>query len=186
MRKKQIQLYKEKSTSPIELRDTAILEIGLKMGFRGKDIISLKLSDIDWKTHTIRFVQSKTCVEIWLPMSVSVGNAIYRYLRNGRPFVMDDPHVFLKARAPFGSIGTSVCRHAMERVLPDRNIQGSKFHVTRRTFATDLLKKKTKISVIADALGHSDIGTVHKYLSLDEERMRLCPLPLTELGLMPG
>lgn len=182
--KKRIQRHKEKSILPLELRDSAIIEIGLKMGFRGHDIINLKLSDIDWKSHTIRFIQSKTSVEICLPMSNSVGNAIYRYMKEGRPIVMDDPHVFLKTRAPFGPIGPSVCRHAMERILPERNIPGSKFHVTRRTFATDLLKKGTKTSMIADALGHSDIGTIHKYLSLDEERMRLCSLSLTELGLM--
>jgi site-specific recombinase XerD len=129
-------------------------------------------------------IQSKTRVEIWLPMSISVGNAIYRYIKEGRPSVIDDSHVFLKARAPYGLISPAVCRHAMERVLPERNILGSKFHVTRRTFATDLLKKGTKTSMIADALGHSNIGTIHKYLSLDEERMRLCSLSLTEIGLM--
>lgn len=184
--KEQIRSYKEKSTSPLELRDAAILEIGLKMGFRGKDIVNLKLSDIDWKSRTIRLVQSKTGIGIWLPMSNSVGNAIYRYLKDGRPSVTDDPHVFLKARAPFCPVGSSVCRHAMERALPERNVPGSKFHAVRRTFATDLLKKGAEVSLIADALGHSSIGTVHKYLSLDEERMRFCPLSLTEAGLAVG
>ena len=182
--KEQIQSHKEKSRLPLELRDAAIIEIGLKMGFRGKDIINLKLSDIDWKSRTIRLIQSKTGVEVWLPMSNSVGNAIYRYLKEGRPSVMDDPHVFLKTRAPFGPVSPAVCRHALERVLPERDIPGSKFHVTRRTFATDLLKKGIKTSMIADALGHSDTGTVHKYLSLDEEMMRLCPLSLMESGVM--
>lgn len=184
--KEQIWLYKEKSKSPLELRDAAIFEIGLKMGFRGKDIVNLKLSDIDWKSRTIRLVQSKTDVGIWLPMSNSVGNAIYRYLKDGRPSVMDDPHVFLKTRAPFGPVGPSVCRHAMERILPSRNVPGSKFHTVRRTFATDLLKKGAETSLIADALGHSGTGTVHKYLSLDEERMRLCPLSLMEAGIIVG
>lgn len=182
--KNRIQLHKEKSTLPLELRDAAIIEIGMKMGFRGQDIVNLKLSDVNWKSRTIRLIQSKTSVEIWLPMSNSVGNAIYHYLKEGRPSVMDNPHVFLKARAPFGPIGPSVCRHAMDRVLPERNVPGSKFHVTRRTFATDLLKKGTKTSMIADALGHSNISTIHKYLSLDEERMRLCSLSLTDSGLM--
>lgn len=182
--KKQIQFHKEKSSLPLELRDAAIVELGLKMGLRGKDVINLKLSDIDWKNHTIRLIQSKTAVEVRLPMSNSVGNAIYRYLKEGRPSVMEVSHVFLKTRAPFGPVSSSVCRHAMERVLPGRDIPGSKFHATRRTFATDLLKRGTNTSMIADALGHSDIGTVHKYLSLDEERMRLCPLSLTEVGLM--
>ena len=184
--KKQILIYKEKSASPLQLRDAAIMELGLKIGFRGKDITNLKLSDIDWKSHTIRLTQSKTGVGVWLPMGNSVGNAIYRYLKEGRPSVMDVSNVFLKTRAPFGPVSSAVCRHTVDRILPGRDVPGSKFHATRRTFATNLLKRGTKTSMIADALGHSDIGTAHKYLSLDEERMRLCPLSLTELGLMPN
>ncbi len=35
----------------------------------------------------------------------------------------------------------------------------------------------------AEMLGHSDTKSVHKYTSLDTERMRLCPLSLSETGL---
>ena len=43
--------------------------------------------------------------------------------------------------------------------------------------------EESKIELISDSLGHSTDGTVHKYLSLDEERMRLCPLSLAETGI---
>ena len=35
----------------------------------------------------------------------------------------------------------------------------------------------------AEMLGHSDTSSVHKYTQLDAERMRLCPLSLSETGL---
>lgn len=182
--KEEIRYHKENSVSALDLRDAAILELGTKMGFRGVDIVNLKLSDIDWKSRSIRLIQEKTGVENWLPMSVSVGNAIYRYLKDGRPPVKNEPYVFLKSRAPYNRVRPLVCADALERILPERNVPGSKFHVTRKTFATDLLKNGTPVSVIADALGHSDMTAVHKYLSLDEERMRLCPLSLSDLGLL--
>ena len=179
----QVQRHKEEGRSPLELRDAAIIELGLKMGFRGIDIVNLRFSDIDWKSRTIRLIQSKTSKEIWLPMDVSVGNAIYRYIKEGRPSVVELPYVFLKTRAPYGPVSVTACQRSIERVLPERDIPGSKFHATRRTYATGLLKKGVKTSLIADALGHSDIGTVHKYLLLDETRMRMCPLSLEEVGL---
>ena len=41
----------------------------------------------------------------------------------------------------------------------------------------------TKLELISDSLGHSTNGTVHKYLSLDEERMRFCALSLEDTGI---
>lgn len=182
--KKQIQLYKQKSQSPLELRDVAICEIGLKMGLRSIDIVNLKLSDIDWKSHTICFMQAKTKVEIKLPMSNSVGNAIYKYIKYGRPSVVKSPNIFLKTRAPYGPVGPAVCRQAMARIIFKESVRGYKFHTLRRTFASDLLKNGAKTSIIADALGHSNMDTVHRYLHTDEEKMRLCPLSLNETNLL--
>lgn len=179
--KEKLRQYKESATTPLALRDAAVIELGLRMGFRGCDIAGLHFSNIDWKNRTICLNQQKTSVGIRLPMPNSVGNAIYRYLKDGRPSHTEDTHVFLKVRAPYGPICSNECRHALGRALPGTN--GTKFHKTRRTFATALLQGGVKASSIADSLGHSSIASVHKYLALNEERMRLCPLSFEEMGL---
>ncbi len=179
--KEKLRQYKESAATPLALRDVAVIELGLRMGFRGCDIAELHFSNIDWKNRTICLNQQKTSVGIRLPMPNSVGNAIYRYLKDGRPSHTEDTHVFLKVRAPYGPICSDECRHALGRALPGTN--GTKFHKTRRTFATALLQGGVKTSSIADSLGHSSIASVHKYLALDEERMRLCPLSFEEMGL---
>lgn len=46
-----------------------------------------------------------------------------------------------------------------------------------------LMMGNAKVELISDSLGHSTDSTVHKYLSLDDERMRLCPLSLEETGI---
>ena len=79
------------------------------------------------------------------------------------------------------SIKRSVCYDTLHRILPDRNVHGSGFHVTRKTFSTNRLKSGVKPSLIADVLGHADMSTLTPYLSLDTERMSLCPLSLSEL-----
>ena len=53
----------------------------------------------------------------------------------------------------------------------------------RKTFSTDMLRGGADPSSIADALGHSTNDTVSKYLGLDEQKMALCPLSLSEAGI---
>ena len=38
--------------------------------------------------------------------------------------------------------------------------------------------------MVMDSLGHTDNTSVMKYLSFDEERMRLYPLSLTQYGIL--
>ncbi|QFJ53921.1 tyrosine-type recombinase/integrase [Pseudobutyrivibrio xylanivorans] len=173
------------ANTPMELRDTAILLLGIKMGLRSIDITSLKLSDIDWDGQTVRIVQEKTDHEIILPMPVSVGNAIYRYITEGRANERTvSPYLFIKNRVPYDKVGRSVCRGALKRTLPARPDDRSGFHITRKTFATDNLMKGASKQVLADLLGHRTTNTLAPYLLLDEDRMRMCPLSLSETGLL--
>ena len=179
---KKLEGYSDPDEPSLGLRDRAIILIGLKMGLRASDITALRLEQIDWMEACIRFIQDKTDVEKILPMPVDVGNALYAYLSHGRPAGRSH-YVFITHKAPYRKIGRSVCRHILKKALPERNVPGSGFHVTRKTFATRLLKNGTGYLEVAGLLGHTGTDTVHKYLSLDEERMRLCPLSLKSAGI---
>lgn len=177
--RERIRAYCEKAGTPIELRDAAILQIGMEMGFRAGDIVSLRLPDIDWKSRSIRIIQEKTGTEHRHPMGTKTGNAIFRYLRDGRYKKTDSDHVFISTKAPYGSISMSACECALERT----GTSTRKFHQTRKTYGSDMLRSGATIAETAELLGHADTSTVHKYTSLDTERMRLCPLSLSETGL---
>lgn len=168
--------------SELSLRDRAMLLLGLRMGMRASDVVNLKYRDINWKNQSIRFIQQKTGVEAMLPMPVDVGNAIFRYIMEERR-EKSVPQLFLRARAPYIPIGSGACTQALEKALPDRDVAGSGFHVTRRTFATSLLRAGTGVDVVADALGHRGTGAVHRYLSLDDDRMLMCPMSLQDYGI---
>ena len=73
--------------------------------------------------------------------------------------------------------------NALKRFLSIPRNGSCSFHSVRKTFATQLLDGKTKLELISDSLGHSTDSTVHKYLSLDEERMRSCALSLEDTGI---
>ena len=179
-----IQEYRLTHNTPVELRDIAIVLIGVKTGLRACDILALRFQDIDWKKCQISIIMKKTKTQITLPMSVEVGNAIYSYLKYGRPDAESD-FIFVRSKAPYGKMTGKVCTRALYRILPERNnVKGGGFHVTRRTFATNLLKNHAGIDEIMDALGHRDSTSVMKYLLLDDERSRKCGLSLSVTGLM--
>ena len=168
--------------SGLSLRDRAMLLLGLRMGIRASDVVNLKYSDINWKNQSIHFIQQKTGVEVMLPMPTDVGNAIFRYIMEERR-EKSVPQLFLRARAPYVPVGSGACTQALEKALPDRDVAGSGFHVTRRTFATGLLRAGTGVDVVADVLGHRGTGAVHRYLSLDDDRMLMCPMSLQDYGI---
>lgn len=172
----------KEAASPLELRDKAMLLLGLRMGLRASDIVNLKLSDINWKDTSIRYMQQKTKSELLLPMPVEVGNAIFNYLTMGRPEA-ESSYIFLRSVAPYTKVGKSVCRDALCRALPEHSSPGPGFHVTRRTFSTAMLNRGAKPQMIADALGHTGTDNLKKYLALDSERMKDCPLSLKDLGI---
>lgn len=163
--------------SDLSLRNKAITLLGLKMGIRSVDIANLKYDQVNWETESIRFVQRKTAVEVELPMPPEVGDALYLYITKERP-EKSIPNIFLQTRGPYGGVSRSVCAGAFHKALPNRHVPGSGFHVTRKTFATNLLRNNVGVKTVVAALGQRSDDSVHRYLSLDEEHMQMCSLSL--------
>ena len=169
----------------LRLRNRAIVLMGLKMGLRISDIVSLKMGQIDWNGMVISFVQEKTGVGKLLPMPVEVGNALFRYLTEGLPRSgPGDRHIFITHKAPYRKITRSVCGNIMDKAVP-KGKGGSRpgFHATRKTYATGRFRNGCGFPEVADLLGHSSNDTVGKYISLDEERMRMCPISMEAAGI---
>ena len=181
--KENLKAFNASAESGLEQRDKACVLLGTELGIRGCDIVNLKFGDINWKDRSIRFRQKKTGTEVWLAMPVSVGNAIYHYLKDCRPKEAKCDHIFVTVKAPYRKLVPNSCSQALRRALPDRKVEGSGFHVTRKTFATERLRNNVDPDQIANAMGHVTRDSMAPYLSLDDERMALCPLSIEDLGL---
>jgi len=179
--------YRRNAKNALQLRNAAIVMIGLRMGLRASDIVNLKIGNFDLKNRKLTIIQSKTSKTISLPIPTDVGNSVCRYIMDGRPpsvGTFGDGYVFIRHRAPFSKLERTSCRKALIDILSAYDLKlpgGQGFHMTRRTFATRLLTSRNKIDTIADSLGHSDRQSVGLYLSLDEAGMRQCPLSF-EIG----
>lgn len=179
----EIKTFVGNAYTDLEIRDSAVIMLGLEMGMRSSDIANLKLENIDWKNRSILYRQNKTDTDVWVPMPVAVGNAIFRYLKQSRPRMAVCRNVFVDFKAPFCGMSRNICYGALKRALPDRDVRGSGFHVTRKTFSTNRLRNGVRPESIADVIGHRDTESLKHYLSLDDERMAACPLSLADLRL---
>jgi integrase/recombinase XerD len=159
-------------TTAVGRRDFAILTMLSRLGVRACEVAKLQLSDIDWRTGEL-IVRGKQDRLERLPLPADVGEALVDYLRHGRP-ARSDPHLFLKARAPFGpltggagAIGQLV-RTAYERI----GVPPAGAHALRHTVATEVLRAGAPLEEIASLLRHRRHATTVLYAKVDWERLR--------------
>lgn len=178
-----IRAHRAQSTTPSELRSAAMAALALRMGLRSIDICELRLPDISWEAATISIIQRKTGSPLTLPLPVEVGNALARYILEGRP-PCDIPNVFITLKHPYMVATPSRCYSSSVTILGKKgspaDIRG--LHVARRTFASGLLAAGNPVSMISRALGHSNPSSVDEYLATDVKRMRQCAIGLAGIG----
>jgi site-specific recombinase XerD len=85
-------------STPLGLRDYAILLLLSRLGLRASEVAAVRLDDIDWRAGEL-LVQAKGGGRERLPLPVDVGRALAAYLRSGRPATTTRA-VFLRAHAP--------------------------------------------------------------------------------------
>lgn len=170
------------------LRNRTAYLLALKCGLRTCDIMDLKFENINFKEKTVRLVQNKTKEALAIPFDTEVSNALIRYVLEERRECSSN-HVFVTVTGPTRKVThhSSFRTEARFRETAecDRPLHDG-LHILRRTFASNLLKSGISVSLIASALGHTDTGTVDKYLAVEEEKMRKCSLPINEISYKGG
>ena len=174
------------TNSPIGKRNMVILLLASKLGMRGGDIRQLKLSDIDWDSDKIHYVQHKTMEPNILPLLPEVGEAIVEYLRYGRPS-SNRPELILRHNAPFepfndnSGLNNMIIRYAQKAGVTLRSERKHGIHSLRHTFASGLLEQNVSPTTIAGLLGHVSSDTVTVYLKTQDEALRECALCMSEV-----
>lgn len=176
-------LYVDNASTPTEIRDSAMFMLGADMGLRGVDIAGLRVSDVDLIRSCLKVRQAKTNKDVELSIPTDVGNIIFRYLRDVRPKPCKTDFLFVGIYRPHQRIRRGVCYDALHRILPDRNVSGSGFHVTRKTFATNRLQNGADPMDITDCMGQSHTRSLIPYLALDAGHMSMCPISLETLRI---
>jgi integrase len=164
-------------------RDYAIAVLAAVTGIRAVDISLLKKEDINWRLNEIRIIQHKTGKELTLPLTPDVGNAVADYLLNERP-VLDDSTIFLCARKPYRKLHRASIVNIVHRYLIKLGIyqKNSKrflgIHSFRRSLGRRLLSIGEPLPMISEMLGHTSPNSSKVYLSIHDEELKKCCLPL--------
>jgi site-specific recombinase XerD len=170
--------HSKRRRTPMGLRDRAILLLLARLGLRAREVVLLKLHDIDWRTSSLR-IQGKTRQEHPLPMPAEVGEAIANYLRRGRPKT-SRREVFLCSRAPLRGLGGSptivrILHRALARAGIHLAHEGT--HQFRHALATQMLRKGLSLTEIGQLLRHHSADATRRYAKVDLRALREVALP---------
>ena len=160
------------ATTPVEIRDRAILLLLARMGLRAGDVWQLRLSDIDWRTGRLR-LHGKSRRGTMLPLPQDAGDALLVYIEDMRPVVSTD-RVFLRTQAPFTPLRSSAeIAGIVARILKRGGFPGlpTGAHVFRHSLASAWLRGGADLDQIGVALRHASRTTTAIYAKVDVEML---------------
>jgi len=161
------------TTTPLGLRDRAMLELMYASGLRVSELVQLPSTDISLSDGALR-VTGKGARERVVPFGQVAADWLERWLREGRPDVLgarrsDDLFVTQRGDAMTRQMFWKLIkRYAL---LADVTTPLSP-HVLRHAFATHLLNHGADLRAVQLLLGHADISTTTIYTHVARERLR--------------
>ena len=168
--------------SLIALRDKAIGLLALYTGLRSCDIAGLTLAEIDWANDRIHIRQQKTDIPLEMPLTATVGNAIYEYLMLERPRSRHQ-EIFLSQSIPYTRLQAKSLTNVAKKIMMAAKIRTKSgdrkgFHIFRHHLATSLLGNGVSQPVISRILGHTSPASLNAYLSADLPHLKECALSI--------
>lgn len=160
-------------TTPLGLRDRAMLELMYASGLRVSELVLLKSWNLDLGAGVLR-VMGKGGKERLVPFGEEAGVWLGRYLNASRGVILagqqtDD--LFVTAR------GSGMTRVRFWGIVREQAQQAGitaplSPHTLRHAFATHLLNHGADLRVVQLLLGHADISTTTIYTHVARERLR--------------
>ena len=160
-------------TTPIGLRDRAMLEVLYAAGLRVSELVGLRLAQLSLRQGLVR-VTGKGGRERLVPLGEQALDWLQRYLREARPLLLGT--VTSEALFP-GRGGAAMTRqtfwHRLRRHARSAGIRKRLSpHTLRHAFATHLLNHGADLRVVQMLLGHSDLSTTQIYTHVAQQRLR--------------
>ena len=161
------------STTPVGLRDRAILEVAYGSGLRVSEVRGLDVASVNLHTGELRVV-GKGSKERIVIFGDAAKSALYAYLGEARPKMANRTSgtaLFLNrygGRLTQRSIQQKVRRYAAKAGLRS----GVHTHTLRHSFATHLLEGGADLRVVQELLGHSSPATTQIYTHVTQRQAR--------------
>ena len=161
-------------------RDLAIIFTAYCTGLRGIDIIRIKSSDIDWHSHKVSVIQSKTHTPVVSELNGATMNALADYILDWRP-KCDIPEVFVTVKAPYRRLskgfGGMIDKYCEIAGVPK---------VTSRAFETVMVSKGVALETASQMMGHKTIAEDKPYITHDKSQIAFVAMGFSDVPISFG
>ncbi len=161
-------------TTPLGLRDRAMVEVFYSTGVRVSELCGLEEHDVDLDGGFVHVRLGKGRKDRVVPMGEIACEAVRVYLAQGRPWLVRDEVVkvlFLSAR------GRKLCKRSVaERVHHLVREAGIRKRITPHCFrvscTTGMLRGGANVRYLQEMLGHASVDSLDPYLKLTATELK--------------
>ena len=165
------------ASTPLGLRDRALLELLYGTGARISEAVGLDVDDLEDLDGPVGLVKldGKGGKQRLVPVGSYAGRAVGAYLVRGRPALAGAgsgaPGLFLNARG--GRLSRQSAWTVLRAAASSAGLTVDVSpHTLRHSFATHLLDGGADVRVVQELLGHASVTTTQVYTLVTVERLR--------------
>ena len=164
------QLLNIRETSPVSLRDKAILELLYSSGLRLSELVNLNPIDLNLKDKSL-MVMGKGGKTRLVPIGQKAIEAVNQWLDVRNQLAKTDEEALF-----VGTKGVRLGQRAIQARITHwgkkNGIQQGVYpHLLRHSFATHLLEASGDLRAVQELLGHKDISSTQIYTHLDFQHL---------------
>ncbi|MBW3606012.1 MAG: tyrosine recombinase XerC [Actinobacteria bacterium] len=158
-------------SSPLGLRDRALLEFLYASGARVSELVGLDDDALDLDARSARLF-GKGDKERVVPLGEPVRAALARWLRHGRPALVDGATTVVFCAGDGRRMDPRGVRRVVERCAATAGLLRVTPHTLRHTYATHLLEGGADLRSVQELLGHAALATTQIYTHVSREQLR--------------
>ena len=157
---------------PTSKRTRAMLELAYSSLLRRRELVDLKLTNLDLKTQTVTVIR-KNNKQVSLPFGDCACEALKDYINTERKKLLKgeaSKDLWITARSP-RKVSYKSVDHIFKRVYEDTGFKLTE-HCLRRSGATHMIQNGASLAMVQMMLSHTTYKAMKYYLRLDTKDLR--------------
>lgn len=159
------------NNTPLEERDTLVLELLYATGLRVSELVNIKISDINKSDKSIK-VLGKGSKERIVLYNNHTKVALDKYLSDGYHSLNKKNNGYLILNNRGDKISDRYIRDIINKYVKKAGLDIKiSPHTLRHTFATDMLEEGSDLMTVKELLGHESLNTTSIYTHITNEQI---------------